>query len=123
MQPREEGGSAKRARHLSREELAERTLVGGRSVAKPMTSDGPVLDLAPVRKARIVRHRHQQKRWQRRSARRTGSKNRQLTNDAYDLYECPLIFSGSKWRLGPSGTEFPRGGSSGSLESVRWRVG
>ncbi|SMC02056.1 Transposase [Sulfobacillus thermosulfidooxidans DSM 9293] len=66
-------------RHLSAEQLTERTLGGDRGVAKPlMTSDGHIFDLQPVQKARIAKHRRQRQKWQRRAARRKkGSKNQQ----------------------------------------------
>ncbi|MDA8205870.1 MAG: hypothetical protein M0Z36_07365, partial [Thermaerobacter sp.] len=58
-------------RHLSADQLAERTLGGDRGVAKPLvTSDGQVFDLQPVQKSRIKRNRWQRKKWQRRAARR-----------------------------------------------------
>ena len=65
-------------RHLSRDQLTERTLGGDRGVAKPLvTSDGQVFDLQPVQKSRIKKKRRQRKKWQRRAARRRkGSKNR-----------------------------------------------
>ena len=65
-------------RHLSAEQLAERTLGGDRGIAKPlMTSDGDTHDLQPVQKQRIKTKRRQHKRWQRRTSRRKkGSKNR-----------------------------------------------
>ncbi len=64
-------------RHLSMEQLAERTLGGDRGVAKPLaTSDGQVYDLQPVHKARIHQHRKAAKRWQRKASRRKkGAKN------------------------------------------------
>jgi putative transposase len=64
-------------RHLSVDQLAERTLGGDRGVAKPLvTSDGQTFDLQPVQKERIEKARRQRKKWQRRAARRKkGSKN------------------------------------------------
>ncbi|WP_139061453.1 RNA-guided endonuclease InsQ/TnpB family protein [Sulfobacillus thermosulfidooxidans] len=64
-------------RHLSREQLTERTLGGDRGIAKPLTtSNGQVHDLQPVQKTRIQKHRKAAKRWQRQAARRKkGSKN------------------------------------------------
>ena len=64
-------------RHLSAEQLAERTLGGDRGVAKPLaTSDGQIFDLLPVHKQRIRKTRRQRKQWQRRAARRKrGSRN------------------------------------------------
>ena len=64
-------------RHLSPDQLAERTLGGDRGVAKPLTtSNGQVFDLLPVQKQRIRTTRGQRKRWQRRAARRKkGSRN------------------------------------------------
>ena len=64
-------------RHLSVDQLAERTLGGDRGVAKPlMTSDGHTFDLQPVQKERIQKARRQRKKWQRRAARRKkGSQN------------------------------------------------
>jgi len=64
-------------RHLSVEQLTERTLGGDRGVAKPLTtSDGQVFDLLPVQKKRIKKTRRQRKQWQRRAARRKkGSRN------------------------------------------------
>ncbi len=64
-------------RHLSPDQLAERTLGGDRGVAKPLaTSDGQVFDLLPVQKPRIQKTRRQRQRWQRRAARRKkGSQN------------------------------------------------
>ncbi len=64
-------------RHLSGEQLTERTLGGDRGVAKPLaTSDGQVFDLLPVQKPRIQKARRQRQRWQRRAARRKkGSQN------------------------------------------------
>jgi putative transposase len=64
-------------RHLSVEQLAERTLGGDRGVAKPLTtSDGHLFDLHPVQKVRIPKARRQCKKWQRRATRRKkGSKN------------------------------------------------
>ncbi|WP_028963383.1 transposase, partial [Sulfobacillus thermosulfidooxidans] len=64
-------------RHLSAEQLAERTLGGDRGVAKPLaTSDGQVFDLQPVQKDRIQKHRQQHKKWQRKASRRKkGSQN------------------------------------------------
>ena len=66
-------------RHLSPDQLAERTLGGDRGVAKPlMTSDGHTFDLQPVQKERITKTRRQRKKWQRRASRRKkGSRNRQ----------------------------------------------
>ncbi len=64
-------------RHLSAEQLTERTLGGDRGVAKPLTtSDGQVFDLLPVQKKRIKKTRRQRKQWQRRASRRKkGSRN------------------------------------------------
>ncbi|WP_051005429.1 hypothetical protein [Sulfobacillus thermosulfidooxidans] len=64
-------------RHLSADQLAERTLGGDRGIAKPlMTSDGHVFDLLPVQQTRIQKARRQHRRWQRRAARRKkGSQN------------------------------------------------
>ena len=64
-------------RHLSPDQLAERTLGGDRGVAQPLTtSNGQVFDLVPVQKQRIRTTRGQRKRWQRRAARRKkGSRN------------------------------------------------
>jgi len=64
-------------RHLSADQLADRTLGGDRGVAKPlMTSDGQSFDLLPVQKKRIQQARRQRRRWQRRASRRTkGSQN------------------------------------------------
>ena len=64
-------------RHLSVEQLTERTLGGDRGVAKPLTtSDGQVFDLKPIQKTRIGKTRHHCKQWQRRAAKRKkGSKN------------------------------------------------
>ncbi len=69
---------AENLRHLSADQLAERTLGGDRGVAKPlMTSNGQVFDLQPVQRTRIEKHRRQRKKWQRRASRRKkGSKNR-----------------------------------------------
>ena len=66
-------------RHLSADQLAERTLGGDRGIAKPlMTSDGQTFDLQPVHKERITKARRQRKKWQRRATRRkTGSRNQQ----------------------------------------------
>ncbi len=79
-------------RHLSADQLAERTLGGDRGVAKPLvTSDGQAFDLQPVQKSRIKRNRWQRKKWQRRAARRKkGSKNRrkaQQNAHRYQRYE------------------------------------
>ncbi len=58
-------------RHLSVEQLTERTLGGDRGVAKPLTtSDGQVFDLKPIQKTRIGKARHHRKQWQRMAARR-----------------------------------------------------
>jgi putative transposase len=64
-------------RHLSADQLAERTLGGDRGVAKPlMASDRQTFDLQPVQKERIKKARRQRKKWQRRAARRKkGSRN------------------------------------------------
>ncbi len=64
-------------RHLSPDQLAERTVGGDRGVAKPlMTSDGHTFDLQPVQKTRIQKARRQRKKWQRRASRRKkGSRN------------------------------------------------
>ncbi len=64
-------------RHLSAEQLAERTLGGDRGVAKPLTtSEGQVFDLLPVQKKRIKKTRRQRQRWQRKASRRKkGSQN------------------------------------------------
>ena len=64
-------------RHLSVEQLTERTLGGDRGVAKPLTtSDGQVFDLKPIQKTRIGKARHHRKQWQRMAARRKkGSQN------------------------------------------------
>ena len=64
-------------RHLSADQLAERTLGGDRGIAKPlMTSDGQTFDLQPVHKERIHKARRQRKKWQRRATRRQkGSQN------------------------------------------------
>jgi putative transposase len=64
-------------RHRSAEQLAERTLGGDRGVAKPLTtSDGNILDVKPVEKARNHKARKQQKTWRRRASRRKkGSQN------------------------------------------------
>ncbi|MHB8674681.1 MAG: transposase, partial [Candidatus Limnocylindrales bacterium] len=64
-------------RHLSSDQLAERTLGGDRGVAKPLTtSDGQVFDLLPVQKKRVKKARRQRKKWQRRASRRKkGSRN------------------------------------------------
>ncbi len=69
-------------RHLSAEQLAERTLGGDRGVAKPLvTSDGQIHDLDPVQKDRIQQHRKQHTTGQRKASRRKkGSKNQ---NKAY----------------------------------------
>ena len=66
-------------RHLSADQLAERTLGGDRGVEKPlMTSDGQAFDLLPVQKDRIKKNRKKRKKWQQRAARRyKGSKNQQ----------------------------------------------
>ncbi|MCL4319162.1 MAG: transposase [Firmicutes bacterium] len=65
-------------RHLSGEQLAERTLGGDRGVAKPlMTSDGQTFDLQPVHKTRIQKHRKQGKTWQRKASRRKKSSKNQ----------------------------------------------
>ena len=107
---------AKDLRHLSTDQLAERTLGGDRGIAKPLaTSDGQVFDLKPIQKTRIHKARHQHKKWQRRAGRRKkGSQNQRkayrkaaqyqqyektvhqdyahqtshhlITDDAYDLY-------------------------------------
>ena len=67
-------------RHLSLDQLAERTLGGDRGVAKPlMTSDGQVFDLKPVHKSRIHKHRRRKKQWQRKAARRTKGSTNQKT--------------------------------------------
>ncbi|NMP24417.1 RNA-guided endonuclease InsQ/TnpB family protein [Sulfobacillus harzensis] len=68
---------AEALRHLSADQLAERTLGGDRGVAKPLvTSDGQVFDLQPVQKSRIKKSQQQRQKWQRRAARRRkGSKN------------------------------------------------
>lgn len=58
-------------RHLSPEQLAERTLGGDRSIAKPLTtSDGQVFDLRPGQQDRIQKHRQQHKKWLRKASRR-----------------------------------------------------
>ncbi len=64
-------------RHLSAEQLTERTLGGDRGVAKPLTtSEGQVFDLLPVQKKRIKKTRRQRQRWQRKASRRKkGSQN------------------------------------------------
>ena len=66
-------------RHLSADQLAERTLGGDRGVAKPLTtSDGQIFDLQPAQKTRLKKAQRQRKKWQRRASRRKkGSKNRQ----------------------------------------------
>ena len=76
-------------RHLSRDQLAERTLGGDWGVAKPLvTSDGQIFDLPPEPKARIQKHRRQRKKWQRRAARRrTGSKNRRKAQQQAARYQ------------------------------------
>ena len=103
-------------RHLSPDQLAERTLGGDRGIAKPlMTSDGQEFDLKPIQKKRIKKTRWQRQQWQRRACRRKkGSRNQKkayrqvakyqqyeknvrqdyahqtshqlLADDAYDLY-------------------------------------
>ncbi|PSR20439.1 MAG: transposase, partial [Sulfobacillus acidophilus] len=64
-------------RHLSPDQLAERTLGGDRGIAKPlMTSDGQEFDLKHIQKKRIKKTRGQRPQWQRRACRRKkGSKN------------------------------------------------
>ena len=64
-------------RHLSPNQLAERTLGGDRGVAKPLVmSDGQVFDLRPVQKSGMQKTRRHRQRWQRRAARRRkGSQN------------------------------------------------
>ncbi len=76
-------------RHLSRDQLTERTLGGDRGVAKPLvTSDGQVFDLQPVQKSRIKKKRRQRKKWQRRAARRkNGSKNRRKAQQKAARYQ------------------------------------
>ena len=65
-------------RHLSADQLAERTLGGDRGVAKPLTtSDGQVFDLRPVQKKRINKARRQRQQWQRRAAQRKKSSKNQ----------------------------------------------
>ena len=66
-------------RHLSSEQLAERTLGGDRGIAKPlMTSDSQIFDLQPIHKTRIQKERQRRKKWQKIAAkRRKGSKNQQ----------------------------------------------
>ena len=65
-------------RHLSAEQLTERTLGGDRGVAKPlMTSDGQEFDLKPIQKKRIKKTRRQRQQWQRRAARRKKSSKNQ----------------------------------------------
>jgi putative transposase len=73
---------AENVRHLSVNQLAERTLGGDRGVAQPLvTSDGQVFNLTPVPIARIQKARRQQKRWQRRANRRKkGSRNQQTAS-------------------------------------------
>ncbi len=81
-------------RHLSRDQLAERTLGGDRGVAKPLaTSDGQVFDLQPVQKA-WKKNQRQRKKWQRRAARRKkGSKNRRTCGTSMRIK--PVISSSS----------------------------
>ncbi len=76
-------------RHLSADQLAERTLGGDRDVAKPLaTSDGQVFDLQPVQKARVQKHRKQRKKWQRRVAlRQKGPKNRRKAQQKAARYQ------------------------------------
>ncbi len=66
-------------RHVSSEQLAERTLGGDRGIAKPlMTSDGQIFDVQPIHKTRIQQKRQRRKKWQKVAAkRRKGSKNQQ----------------------------------------------
>ena len=66
-------------RHLSPEQLAERTRGGDRGIAKPlMTSDGQIVDWQPIHKTRIQKKRQRRKKWQKIAAkRRKGSKNQQ----------------------------------------------
>jgi putative transposase len=76
-------------RHLSSDQLAERTLGGDRGVAKPlMTSQGQTFDLQPVQKTRIEKTRRQRKRWQRRAARRKkGSQNQKKAHRQAARYQ------------------------------------
>lgn len=68
---------ANELRHLTAEQLRERTCGGDRGIAKPlMTSDGQVHDLLPIQKQRIQHARKQQKKWQHKAAhRKKGSRN------------------------------------------------
>ena len=76
-------------RHLSVDQLAERTRGGDRGVAKPLaTSDGQVYDLQPVHKSRLKKSQRQRKKWQRRAARRKkGSKNRRKAQQKAARYQ------------------------------------
>ncbi len=76
-------------RHLSVEQLTERTLGGDRGVAKPLTtSDGQVFDLKPIQKTRIGKTRHHCKQWQRRAAKRKkGSKNQKKASRKVARYQ------------------------------------
>ncbi len=76
-------------RHLSRDQLAERTLGGDRGVAKPLTtSDGQVFDLQPVQKTRLKKAQRQRKQWQHRASRRKkGSRNRRKAHQKAARYQ------------------------------------
>ena len=76
-------------RHVSPEQLAERTLGGDRGVAKPLTtSNGPVFDRPPVQKVRIETTRRQRKKWQRRADRRQkGSQNQKKAHRKAARYQ------------------------------------
>ncbi len=76
-------------RHLSTEQLTERTLGGDRGVAKPLTtSEGQVFDLLPVQKKRIKKTRRQRQRWQRKASRRKkGSQNQKKAHRKAARYQ------------------------------------
>ncbi len=76
-------------RHLSWDQLAERTLGGDRGVAKPLTtSNGQVFDLQPVQKTRLKKVQRQRKQWHHRASRRKkGSRNRRKAHQKAARYQ------------------------------------